>query len=196
MSARLLLLALLLLPMTSPAAPKAETAVFGMGCFWCSEALYKKFKGVEKIVCGYAGGQRPNPTYEQVCTGATGHAEVVEITYDPAVITYRQLLEIFWDVHDPTTLNRQGNDVGTQYRSVIFYQGDAQKQEAEASKKEAAARFHQEIVTEISPLPAFYPAEDYHQDYFRKHPDVPYCAYVISPKLQKLEQHPPPVPFK
>ena len=198
---RVLILALLTLPLMSlPASAQTpstnlQTATFGMGCFWCADALYQRFTGVEKVVCGYAGGPRPNPTYEQVCTGATGHAEVVQVTFDPAKITYAQLLEIFWDVHNPTTLNQQGADTGTQYRSVILYENDAQRQAAEASKKAAQAKFKTPIVTEISALKAFYPAEDYHQDYFRKHPDAPYCAYVISPKVEKLLAH-PPAPLK
>ena len=176
----------------APSAPSAptQTAVFGMGCFWCSQALFEKFKGVTHIVCGYAGGTAPNPTYEQVSSGETGHAEVVQITFDPAQITYQQLLDIFWDVHDPTTLNRQGADEGTQYRSIILYANDEQRRLAEASKQAQLPKF-KVITTEIVPLKAFYPAEDYHQEYFKKHPDVPYCVYVISPKIQKLEAHHP-----
>ena len=176
-------------PAAAPVA-KTETAVFGMGCFWCSQALFEKFKGVTHIVCGYAGGTTPNPTYEQVSSGETGHAEVVQITFDPAQITYQQLLDIFWDVHDPTTLNQQGADEGTQYRSIILYANDDQRRIAEASKQAELPKF-KTITTEIVPLKAFYPAEDYHQEYFKKHPDVPYCVYVISPKIQKLEAHHP-----
>ncbi|SDU07947.1 peptide-methionine (S)-S-oxide reductase [Verrucomicrobium sp. GAS474] len=168
-----------------------QTATLGMGCFWCTEAFYRRFAGVKDALCGYAGGARPNPSYESVCTGASGHAEVARITFDPVVLTYGQILDIFWEVHDPTTLNRQGADAGTQYRSVIFYENEEQHRIAEASKAAAAARFESPIVTEISPLPPFYPAEDEHQDYFRKHPRAPYCSYVISPKIEKLLAHPP-----
>jgi peptide-methionine (S)-S-oxide reductase len=177
---------------SSAAAPKLQTATFGMGCFWCAQALFEKFNGVTHIDCGYAGGHTQNPTYEDVCSDQTGHAEVVRITYDPSIITYRQLLDIFWDVHDPTTLNQQGDDVGTQYRSIILYENPAQKQLAEASKKAEEATLKAPVTTEIVPLTAFYRAEEYHQDYFKKNPTAPYCIYVISPKLQKLETHPPP----
>jgi len=178
----------------APEAPKGppqktEFATFGGGCFWCMEALYERFNGVKAVVSGYAGGTTANPNYKQVCTGETGHAEVVQVEYDPSVISYDQLLEVFWDVHNPTTLNQQGNDHGTQYRSIILYQNEAQKKAAEASRQIAAAHSREPIVTEIVPLTKFYPAEDYHQDYFRKNPNAPYCAYIISPKLQKLEKH-------
>jgi peptide-methionine (S)-S-oxide reductase len=169
-------------------SPKTDLATFGGGCFWCTEAVFEKFKGVKAVTSGYAGGQKPNPTYREVCTGATGHAEVIQVEYEPAIISYDQLLEIFWEAHDPTTMNRQGGDEGTQYRSVIFYHNEAQKKAAEASKKLAAPHFASPIVTQIVPLTTFYPAEDYHQDYFRKNPYAPYCAHVISPKLQKLEK--------
>lgn len=195
----LIILFLALNPLSAQTAPQpaaTQTAVFGMGCFWCSQALFEKFVGVQKIVCGYAGGTVPNPTYEQVCTGQTGHAEVVQITFDPSKITYAQLLEIFWDVHDPTTPDQQGDDVGTNYRSLILYANDEQKQLAEASKQEAQKKFGSPIVTEIAPLKAFYPAEDYHQNYFRNHPDEPYCVYVISPKLQKLEKKTSELPLQ
>jgi peptide-methionine (S)-S-oxide reductase len=165
-----------------------EVATLGGGCFWCLEALYETFDGVKAVTSGYAGGQKPNPTYKQVCGGDTGHAEVVQIEYDPAKLTYEQILEIFWDIHDPTTLNRQGPDSGTQYRSIILYHNDAQKQAAEKSKAAAAKKYKEPITTEVLPLKTFYPAEDYHQDYFRKNPNQPYCAYVISPKLQKLQK--------
>ena len=165
-----------------------ELATLGGGCFWCLEALYETFDGIKAVTSGYAGGHKPNPTYKQVCSETTGHAEVVQIEYDPTKITYDQILEIFWDIHDPTTLNRQGGDVGTQYRSVILYHNDSQKQAAEKSKSAAAKKFTEGITTEIVPLKTFYIAEDYHQDYFRKNPNVPYCAYVISPKLQKLQK--------
>jgi peptide-methionine (S)-S-oxide reductase len=176
---------------SSSAPPKLETATLGMGCFWCAQALYEKFTGVTNIVCGYAGGHTVNPTYEDVCTDQTGHAEVVQITFDPAKISYAQILEIFWDVHDPTTLDRQGDDEGTQYRSILFYTTPEQKKIAEESKKAEEARIGQPVTTEIVPLTAFYRAEEYHQDYFKKNPHAPYCAFVISPKVQKLEAHPP-----
>jgi peptide-methionine (S)-S-oxide reductase len=173
---------------TTAKPPATQTAVFGMGCFWCSEALFERFRGVQVAVCGYAGGTQPDPTYEEVSGGATGHAEVVRVVFDPSIITYQQLLDIFWEVHDPTTVNQQGADEGTQYRSIILYANDEQKRLAEASKANAQKKFSRPLVTEIVPLKAFYPAEDYHQSYFKKHPDVPYCSYVIGPKLQKLEK--------
>ena len=169
-------------------ASRTELATFGGGCFWCTEAIFERFNGVKSVTSGYAGGKTANPSYKQVCTGGTGHAEVIQIEYDPAIISYNQLLEIFWEAHDPTTMNRQGHDEGTQYRSVILYHNEAQKKAAEESKKIAAAHFKEPIVTQILPLTKFYPAEEYHQDYFRKNPHVPYCTYVISPKLQKLEK--------
>jgi peptide-methionine (S)-S-oxide reductase len=173
-------------------AVPSQTAVFGIGCFWCAQALFEKFNGVTHIDCGYAGGHTVNPTYEDVCSDQTGHAEVVKITFDPSKISYSQLLDIFWDVHDPTTLDRQGDDEGTQYRSIILYQNPEQKELAESSKKAEEAKLGQPVTTEIVPLQAFYRAEEYHQEYFKKHPTAPYCAYVISPKLEKLETHPPP----
>jgi peptide-methionine (S)-S-oxide reductase len=176
-----------------PPAPgtKLETATFGMGCFWCSQALFEKFKGITGVVCGYAGGHTANPTYEDVCSDQTGHAEVVQLTYDPKVISYAQLLDIFWDVHDPTTPDQQGDDVGSQYRSIILYETPEQQRLAEASKKAEEAKLKKPVTTEIVPLQAFYRAEDYHQDYFKKNPHAPYCLAVISPKLVKLELHPP-----
>jgi peptide-methionine (S)-S-oxide reductase len=165
-----------------------ELATLGGGCFWCVEAVFERFNGVIDVVSGYAGGHTPNPTYEQVCSDTTGHAEVVQIKFDPRRITFAQLLEIFWEAHDPTTLNRQGADVGHHYRSIILFHDDAQKETALASKRKAATRFQDPIVTEIVPLEAFYRAEEYHQDYFRKNPDAPYCKIVISPKLRKLEK--------
>lgn len=164
-----------------------ELATFGGGCFWCLEAVFERLDGVTSVTSGYAGGKKENPTYQEVCSGATGHAEVVQIAFDPKKISYEKLLEIFWAAHDPTTLNKQGADVGTQYRSVILYHSAAQKAAAEKSKETAQWRFPAAIVTEIVPLTRFYPAEDYHQDYFRKHPNAPYCAVVISPKLEKLK---------
>jgi peptide-methionine (S)-S-oxide reductase len=175
---------------TENAAPAGETqlATLGGGCFWCVEAVFERFEGVLDVVSGYAGGHTHNPTYEAVCTDTTGHAEVVQIRFDPRRITYAQLLEIFWEAHDPTTLNRQGADVGHHYRSIILYHDDAQNEAAVASKQAAASKFRNPIVTEIVPLKAFYRAEEYHQDYFRKNPKAPYCVVVISPKLKKLEK--------
>lgn len=168
-----------------------EQATLGGGCFWCLEAVYENVRGVQKVVSGYAGGHRPNPTYEQVCTGMTGHAEVVQLTYDPAVVSYRELLEIFFEIHDPTTLNRQGADVGSQYRSVIFYHHEEQRLAAEAmiAELEAAGRWPTPIVTQVVPFEAFYPAEAYHQQYFRKNPAQPYCRAVVAPKVTKLQAH-------
>jgi peptide-methionine (S)-S-oxide reductase len=165
---------------------RTETATLGGGCFWCIEAVYKAKEGVTAVTSGYAGGSRPNPTYEQVCTGATGHAEVVQIEYDTARISFEDILDTFWKAHDPTTLNRQGHDVGTQYRSIILYHNDEQRRIAEQSKAEAQKRFRDPIVTEIRELDTFYPAEDYHQDYFEKNPNAGYCRVVIAPKLKKL----------
>ena len=165
-----------------------ELATLGAGCFWCVEAVFQRLEGVTAVVSGYTGGRRPNPTYEQICTGATGHAEVAQITFDPAVISFEALLEVFWETHDPTTLNRQGNDVGTQYRSAIFYHSPAQQAAAEASKAIAQQAFSDPIVTEITPLDVFYPAEDYHQNYFNTHPNQSYCAFVVAPKVQKLRK--------
>ena len=166
-----------------------EKATLGGGCFWCVEAVYQQLQGVEKVVSGYAGGTVKNPTYREVCTGQTGHAEVIQITFDPAVISYGELLAVFWQVHNPTTLNRQGADVGTQYRSVIFYHDERQKAAAEASKKQAEVEdlWPNPIVTEISPLTEFYEAEDYHQNYFNDNPIQPYCQMVIAPKMKKFK---------
>ncbi|PJF25407.1 MAG: peptide-methionine (S)-S-oxide reductase [Phototrophicales bacterium] len=167
-----------------------ETATLGGGCFWCLEAVYDEVRGVEDVVSGYSGGRRPNPTYEQVCTGATGHAEVVQITYDPEIVTFRDLLDIFFTIHDPTTLNRQGADTGTQYRSVIFYHTPEQRAEAEAAiaAYNAAGIWSDPIVTEVAPLEAFYPAEDYHQEYFVRNPTAGYCRVVVAPKVAKFRQ--------
>lgn len=167
-----------------------ETATLGGGCFWCLEAVYLDLAGVEKVVSGYAGGRVPNPTYREVCSGMTGHAEVAQITYDPAILSYEDLLTVFWRIHDPTTLNRQGADVGTQYRSTILYHNDEQKAIAEKSKAEtdAAKVWPDPIVTEIVPLGKFYPAEDYHQNYFNDNPNQPYCRMVIDPKVRKFRK--------
>ncbi|MFQ5627267.1 MAG: peptide-methionine (S)-S-oxide reductase MsrA [bacterium] len=165
-----------------------ETATLGAGCFWCVEAVFQKLNGVHKVVSGYGGGKIPNPTYERVCTGATGHAEVVQIMFDPEIISFEDLLYVFWRTHNPTTLNQQGANRGTQYRSVIFYHDDVQKEIAEKSKAEAdaAGLYVEPIVTEISPLPAFYQAEDYHQNYYLSNANQPYCQVVIDPKIHKL----------
>lgn len=167
-----------------------ELATFGAGCFWCIEAVFQNVKGVTSVVSGYAGGTIKNPSYEDVCSGTTGYAEVVQIAFDPAVITYTELLEIFWKTHDPTTLNRQGNDVGTQYRSVIFYHTETQKLHAEKYKKELnhAGIWDTPIVTEISPHKNFYMAEDYHQNYYKLNKAQPYCVFVIQPKLDKFRK--------
>lgn len=174
-------------PTPPPAPDKTATATFGGGCFWCVDAVYQYVPGIIKITSGYAGGKVPNPTYEQVCTGRTGHAEVVQITYDPSKVTYDQLLDLFWKAHDPTTLNRQGADHGTQYRSIILTSSPEEAAAAEASKKKAQSQFPDPIVTEIVPMTAFYPAEEYHQDYYRNNKNRnPYCQMVIAPKLKKL----------
>ena len=166
-----------------------EKVVLGGGCFWCIEAVFERIDGVKAVMSGYAGGTTPNPTYKQVCTGSTGHAEVIQIEYDPKIVSFEQLLEVFWEAHDPTTMNRQGADVGTQYRSVIFYANESQKAAAEKSKQALAASgtYKDPIVTEIRPLTTFYKAEDYHQDYFNNNSNAPYCTFVIKPKLKKLK---------
>jgi len=167
-----------------------EIATFGAGCFWCVEAVFQELKGVIKVESGYMGGNTPNPTYREVCTGLTGHAETTKITFDPSVISYAELLEVLWTTHDPTTLNRQGADAGTQYRSVIFYQNEEQKKIAEKSKAEVATKiWDKPIVTEIVPATTFYEAEDYHQDYFANNPEAGYCRIVIAPKVQKVREH-------
>jgi len=166
---------------------KTEKATLGGGCFWCVEAVYERLPGVLAVTSGYAGGQTENPTYEQIGTGKTGHAEVVQIEYDPAKISYEKIVDLFWDAHDPTTLNRQGADVGTQYRSIILTANDEETRLAEESKARAQAKFKSPIVTEIAPLPKFYPAEDYHQDFYRENPLHPYNLAVIRPKLKKLD---------
>lgn len=181
-----------LTPMNTPAAdcprPRTELATLGGGCFWCLEAVFERVNGVQAVTSGYAGGKTEHPTYKQVCAGDTGHAEVVQIEFDPQRVSYEKLLSVFWEAHDPTTLNRQGADVGTQYRSIILYHSEAQRRTAEQSKLAAQGKFARPIVTEIVPLTKFYPAEDYHQDYFRKHPNAPYCQVVIRPKLLKVEK--------
>lgn len=165
-----------------------ETATIGGGCFWCTEAVYQELKGVTQIVSGYAGGSVVNPTYEQVCTGTTGHAEVVQLTFDTEQVSFRKILEIFFTIHDPTTLNRQGNDVGTQYRSVIFYHTPEQQETARHVIAEMASVWDAPLVTELSPLPVFYRAEDYHQNYYRQHPDQGYCTFVVATKVAKFRK--------
>jgi peptide-methionine (S)-S-oxide reductase len=185
--------------MSSPAPlppAQTETLVLGGGCFWCVEAAYELLPGVLSAESGYAGGKRPNPSYEQVCTGATGHAEVVKITFDPSKVTRAELLDFFWDIHNPTTLNRQGADEGTQYRSVTYYANESEKAAIEASRDRANPAWNGQIVTEIAPLPEFYPAETYHQDYFRKNPGNGYCQAVIRPKIEKLRHHSLATPAK
>ena len=176
--------------MTATTHTGKDIATFGGGCFWCIEAVFDRLRGVESVESGYMGGAQPNPSYEAVCTGRTGYAEVVQVTFDPTVISYRELLEIFFFVHDPTTLNRQGNDVGTQYRSVIFFHSPEQ----EATAKDVMAIltsdkcFDTPILTELSPAPILYTAEDYHQNYFTRHPDQPYCTLLIAPKIDKFSR--------
>lgn len=167
-----------------------QTATLGGGCFWCLEALYSQATGVTSVVSGYMGGRKPDPTYQEVCTGTTGHVEVVQIVYDPEQISYRDLLEIFFASHDPTTLDRQGNDVGTQYRSVIFFHSPDQQAAALEVIRELSAEkaFADPIVTAVEPATEFYPAEDYHQQYFENHPYQPYCAFVVAPKVQKFRK--------
>ena len=168
-------------------AAETKSLVLGGGCFWCTDAAYKLLPGVKAVTCGYAGGDEPNPTYEQVCAHTTGHAEVIKIDYDSAQVSLERLLDFFWQVHNPTQVGGQGNDMGPQYRSIILYADETQRLAAEKSKAEAAKRFRDPITTEIVPLKKFWAAEDYHQDYFAKHPDQGYCAYVIAPKIRKLE---------
>jgi len=166
-----------------------QTAYFGGGCFWCTEAIFSRLSGVESVTSGYAGGRRANPNYEQVSTGVTGHAEVVRVKYDPSVVFYKQLLEVFWATHDPTTLNRQGADEGTQYRSIILTSSPEQLSVAEQSKREleASGKYPDPVVTEIEPLETFYTAEEYHQRYYELQPNAGYCSFVIGPKIEKLE---------
>jgi peptide-methionine (S)-S-oxide reductase len=171
---------------TKPAS-KTEFATFGGGCFWCTEAVFELLPGVKAVVSGYAGGKVPDPSYEAICTGTTGHAEVIQVEFDPAVVGYARLVEVFFEAHDPTTLNRQGADEGTQYRSVIFYHDEPQHVAAGRAKLAAQAHHQDPIVTEIAPLTKFYAAEKYHQDYFKNNPNQGYCSFVIKPKMKKLE---------
>jgi peptide-methionine (S)-S-oxide reductase len=174
----------------APHSSATELATLGGGCFWCLEAVFEQLRGVEQVQSGYAGGRTPQPTYEQVCTGATGHAEVVQVTIDPAVLWFRELLDVFFATHDPTTLNRQGADVGTQYRSVIFYHSPDQQRIAEQRIAElnAVGIWDRPIVTQLTPFTAFYPAEEYHREYYRNHPDQAYCQAVVSPKVAKFRK--------
>ena len=167
-----------------------KLATFGNGCFWCTEAIFQRLNGVEKVMPGYSGGHVENPTYEQVCTGTTGHAESIQITYDPAKISYDALLEVFWKTHDPTTKNRQGNDIGPQYRSVVFYHDPGQKKLAESykTKLETEKIWDRPIVTEIVPFSKFWPAEDYHRNYYENNPSKGYCSLVITPKIEKFKK--------
>ncbi len=169
---------------------KIDTATFGTGCFWCTEAIFQQLEGVIKVTSGYMGGKVDNPTYKQVCTGTTGHAECLNIDYDPAKISFDELLEVFWQTHDPTTLNRQGNDVGTQYRSVIFYHSEEQKAKAEKYKAELtkSGAWDNPVVTTLEPLAKFYPAEDYHQNYYNDNTGQGYCQFVIRPKVEKFQK--------
>lgn len=170
------------------ATAETRTATLGGGCFWCVEAAYQMVPGVKRVISGYAGGTVPNPTYEQICTGRTGHAEVVQIEYDPSQISYEKLIDLFWEAHNPTTLNRQGADTGTQYRSIILFSNEEEKAAAEKSKATAQAKFRNPIVTEIVPLKTFYPAEDYHQDFYKNNPGHPYNRAVTVPKLEKFKK--------
>lgn len=183
------LIAMLTSVSTDP-QPKTELATFGTGCFWCTEAIFQRVKGVVRVESGYSGGHVDNPTYKQVTTGTTGHAEVLRIEFDPSVVTFETLLEVFWHTHDPTTLNRQGADVGPQYRSAIFFHNETQKIKALASRHntEQAKLWKDPIVTEISPLINYYAAEDYHQNYFNNNPNAGYCNYVIAPKVKKFKE--------
>ncbi len=190
---KMLFLILILLSVMTHASSKEvsmkyEVATVGGGCFWCLEAVFEETRGVLDVINGYAGGTVSNPTYEQVCSGVTGHAEVVQITFDPTIISYDEILKIFWLIHDPTTLNRQGNDVGTQYRSIVFYHDEHQKEQAKASIKAFSNKFTKPIVTEVTPLEEFYKAEAYHQDYFKNNPNQGYCVFVVSPKVSHFKQ--------
>ena len=167
-----------------------EQITLGSGCFWCTEAVFTRLMGVESAVSGYSGGFKPNPTYEEVCSGSTGHAEVVQVTFNEKEISVEEILEVFWKTHDPTTLNRQGNDVGTQYRSVVFYHNDNQRDVATALKRklDESGAWSDPVVTEITPFEKFYPAEDYHSNYFEQHGTQPYCQFVVAPKVEKFKQ--------
>jgi peptide-methionine (S)-S-oxide reductase len=167
-----------------------EVATLGSGCFWCTEAFFLRLKGVESVVSGYSGGQIKNPTYREVCSGLTGHAEVIQVKFDPSMISYEEILEVFWNTHDPTTLNKQGADEGTQYRSVVFYHNDSQKKIAEEYKAQLnqSEVYNNPVVTEISPFKEFYPAEEYHQNYYMLNPNQGYCQYVIRPKVEKFNK--------
>jgi len=169
---------------------KTEKATLAAGCFWCIEAIFKKVGGILEVIPGYAGGDIENPTYEQVCSDTTGHAEVVQITFDPTIISYKEILKIFWSVHNPTTLNRQGHDIGSQYRSVIFYNDEEQERIAEKSKRQLQESnvWPDPIVTQIVPLKEFYPAEEYHQEYLQNYPENSYCQFVVIPKIKKFEK--------
>lgn len=171
---------------TKPVNSKNQFALIGGGCFWCTEAVFEQIDGIMSVISGYAGGQTKNPTYKDICTGKTGHAEVIKIHFDPQVVSFSQILEIFGNAHDPTTLNRQGADVGTQYRSTIMFYDEKQKKEAELWKEKLTSKLVDSVVTEIVPAPKFYPAEEYHQDYYAKNPEQGYCSFVIRPKLKKL----------
>lgn len=173
-----------------PTPEGLEKATLGAGCFWCVEAVFQRLKGVTKVESGYTGGKTKNPTYKEICTGTTGHAEVAQVTFDPKIISFAEILEVFWRTHDPTTLNRQGNDAGTQYRSAIFYHNDEQRKIAEKSKQEADAAkiWTNKIVTEVTQLGTYYPAEDYHQNYYNNNRNQGYCVYVIDPKVEKLKK--------
>ncbi|MDV3956825.1 peptide-methionine (S)-S-oxide reductase MsrA [Elizabethkingia anophelis] len=170
---------------------KLAYATIGGGCFWCVESCFNMLKGIDSVISGYSGGHKANPTYEEVCTGDTGHAEVVQIAYDPAVISYKQLMEVFLFLHDPTQLNRQGNDIGTQYRSVVFYNSEEQKKETEEALKESEAKqqWTGKYVTEVVPFEKFWPAEAYHQGYYKENPNQPYCSAVVGPKIQKFKKY-------
>lgn len=172
--------------MSNESKPNFETAIIGGGCFWCTEAVFEKIKGVKEVISGYAGGKILNPTYKQICTGTTGHAEVIKIIYDPKDISFKEILELFGDAHDPTTLNRQGADEGTQYRSTIMFLNDSQQKTALEWKSKLSEKLVDPVVTEIVKAPVFYDAEEYHQDYYRKNPNQGYCNFVIRPKLKKL----------
>jgi methionine-S-sulfoxide reductase len=172
----------------SHTAPNTEVATLGGGCFWCVEAIYQDLQGVLKVESGYSGGPTANPTYKEICTGMSGHAEVIQVTFDPTILSYQDILRIFFTVHDPTTLNRQGNDVGTQYRSVIYYHSAAQKNTAEAVIQEAGEAWDHPIVTELTAFDKFYKAEEYHQNYYKDNPNQGYCSFIIAPKVRKFRE--------